>query len=99
MFSWVPAAAWTTRCHGIILGNDNGVYINNSGGTGSVVNAGTIIGTNNDGVYISGGGGVDNQRWGTIKGPFGVGIGGGAGSVTNAGRIIGTSGIAISLDN
>ena len=86
-------------CRAIIQGNNNGVYILNSGGTGVVVNAGKIIGTNNDGVYISGGGSVDNQRWGTINGPFGVAIVGGAGSVTNAGRIIGTSGTAISLDN
>ena len=35
---------------GIIPGNTNGVYI--TGGTGTVINAGTIRGTNSDGVYM-----------------------------------------------
>ena len=58
-------------------------------GTGSVVNAGSIIGTNGDGVYMGDGGSVNNLSGGTnYGGQYGVDITGGAGYVTNAGTII-----------
>jgi outer membrane autotransporter protein len=78
---------------GIIMGGTNGVCITN--GIGSVVNAGSIIGTHNDGVYLGGGGSVNNLTGenilGNISGATGVGvyITNGIGSVINAGRING----------
>jgi outer membrane autotransporter protein len=65
-----------------IEGAEYGVEI--TGGLGTVINSGTIVGTNNDGVYLGSGGSVDNKHHGTITGgEYGVEITGGEGYVTN----------------
>ena len=92
----------TNAANGLIAGTERGISI---GGSGIVVNAGTIIGTNSefgssDGVYIGAGGSVNNAATGTIiGGDNGVEIVGGDGIVVNAGTIIGHGGTSILLDN
>jgi outer membrane autotransporter protein len=76
------------RWGGTISGNAAGVAI--VGGTGTVINRGTIVGTNSDGVNMNAGGSVHNQWLGSIEGgQYGVQISGGAGYVTNLGSISG----------
>jgi outer membrane autotransporter protein len=89
------------RRGGSIQGGGSGVSI--YGGTGSVVNAGSIIGQTYDGVYMDTNGSVNNWRSGTITGGTNEGANGvtihGTGSVVNAGSIMSTStnGVGVGL--
>ena len=75
---------------GSISGTKYGVRI--AGASGTVTNAGQIIGQYQSGVYLGAGGSVTNQSGGSITGStYGVSVYGTSGTVTNAGTITGTN--------
>ncbi|MBV9248099.1 MAG: hypothetical protein JO227_02475, partial [Acetobacteraceae bacterium] len=70
------------------------IYI--TGGSGTLTNAGSIVGKDYV-VYFSKGGSVANNAGGSMSGNRGVFIQGGSGSVSNSGNIAGTSSFGIRL--
>ncbi|MGI9384798.1 MAG: autotransporter domain-containing protein [Methyloligellaceae bacterium] len=91
------AAVWALTNNGTIVGNNNGVALNDTGS--SILNTSTIQGVNAAAVFLSAGGTVTNLAGGQITGNT-VGVfvdpGGAAASVINAGTITGTSAITFS---
>src|SRR5437764_1332423 len=79
---------------GTITGSLQGVDI--SGTSGTVLNAGTIVGTSGAAVLLEAGGSVSNTG-GLIEASTGIAAGNLASTVTNTGTILGTTGYAVYL--
>lgn len=91
------AAVWALTNQGTIVGNSNGVTLNDAGS--SILNTSTIQGVNAAGVFLINGGTITNLAGGQIIGnTAGILVDPGAGAVTviNAGTITGTSAITFS---
>ena len=83
-------AVWSLTNRGTVVGNDNGVFLNDAGS--SVLNSGTIqgLGAGLAGIRIVGGGTVTNEAGGQITGAAqGLLFDTGAATVINAGTITG----------
>ncbi len=90
----------TNSLNGTIVGAAYGLQ--DSAGTGTIVNYGTISALNlagaGDGVDLEGGGNIfTNAASGVVTGGYGVGVYNASGTVTNKGTIIGTYGAGVDL--